>query len=763
MHTLSTSPTVRITAAALLGAVALTTGCNRDPNVRKQKYLESGERYAQEGKYREATLQYFNALKADKNFAPAHYDLGKAFLKLGMANQAYPELMTAVNLAPTNAKARIDLGNLLLAGRAPDRAAEQANAVLKMKPNDPDALALLAGIAAAKGDREGAIATIDKALAIDPNRSDLHTSLGVLEGAGGKDLPAARGELEKAVQLDGKNVNAHMALAALLEAQNDLPAAETQLTAAVSASPKTLQPRVALANLYLREKNMPAAEKVLQQTSDDFADDPEGAGMLERFYERTGQADKAEPAYAALASKHPKSFPIQIAYARTLAAHGQFDKASAIVDKQKEGHDNDPQYVQIKTGLLLHAGKADEAYALLTNAVRNNPDNIDLKIALGYLARDRGDLNAAETNFRAAVQRAPGSVPAASGLAEIASRKGDQSLLRQLAEQTIKLYPNATLPYLWLGTADANDGHFDSAQDDFQKVLKADPRNVQALVEMGQIRLKQNRLPEGRSLLEQALAIDPNSRALPLLVRLDLQANQPAAAVSLIQQQLARNPNDGGLLVQLAEVQLATKDAHSAMASAQQAMKINPSDTGAMRIYTEAGLASNDVNGPTDLWLKWAGSHPQDAQAQSFLGMLAEAAGDQNKAIAYYQKALQLQPEQPTVENNLAYLMAENGQNTDVALTLAQSAQRAMPNSPDVNDTLAWVYYKKGVYSSALDLLQTAAKTSPASASIQYHMGLTYEKLNNKPAAQTSLKKAATLGNGSEVGKKAQAELDRLG
>ena len=30
---------------------ALCTGCSRDPNIRKQKYLDSGEKYAAEGKY----------------------------------------------------------------------------------------------------------------------------------------------------------------------------------------------------------------------------------------------------------------------------------------------------------------------------------------------------------------------------------------------------------------------------------------------------------------------------------------------------------------------------------------------------------------------------------------------------------------------------------------------------------------------------------------------------------------------------------------
>jgi hypothetical protein len=41
------------------------TGCSRDPNVRKQKYLESGERYYEKGKYREAAIQYENAIQVD--------------------------------------------------------------------------------------------------------------------------------------------------------------------------------------------------------------------------------------------------------------------------------------------------------------------------------------------------------------------------------------------------------------------------------------------------------------------------------------------------------------------------------------------------------------------------------------------------------------------------------------------------------------------------------------------------------------------------
>jgi thioredoxin-like negative regulator of GroEL len=61
----------------------LLSGCHRDPNVRKQKYLESGQRYSAQGKDKEAAIQFANALKIDKNFADAHYALAKTYLHMG--------------------------------------------------------------------------------------------------------------------------------------------------------------------------------------------------------------------------------------------------------------------------------------------------------------------------------------------------------------------------------------------------------------------------------------------------------------------------------------------------------------------------------------------------------------------------------------------------------------------------------------------------------------------------------------------------------
>src|SRR5580698_10124961 len=102
-------------------AVALLlTGCSRDPNVRKQKYLESGDRYFAKAKYREAAIQYSNAIQLDSRFAQAHYQLGQTYLKLGDQSHAFQELSRTLELAPDNYSAHVVLANLLVTQRNRD-------------------------------------------------------------------------------------------------------------------------------------------------------------------------------------------------------------------------------------------------------------------------------------------------------------------------------------------------------------------------------------------------------------------------------------------------------------------------------------------------------------------------------------------------------------------------------------------------------------------------------------------------------------------
>src|SRR5262245_5061988 len=93
---------------ALAGFLML--GCSRDP----QKLVQSGVRYMAEGKYNEAVIELKSAIQRNPQLPEAHYQLGLAYLRLGLVAEANQELNRTVVLQPANLAAQLIRGNLLL-------------------------------------------------------------------------------------------------------------------------------------------------------------------------------------------------------------------------------------------------------------------------------------------------------------------------------------------------------------------------------------------------------------------------------------------------------------------------------------------------------------------------------------------------------------------------------------------------------------------------------------------------------------------------
>jgi tetratricopeptide (TPR) repeat protein len=751
------------TVLAVSLTLGFTSGCHRDPNKQKQKYLESGKRYAADGKLKEATIQFSNALKVDHNFAEAHYELSKVFLKQGSMLPAYAELMRTVDLQPSNVQARIELGSMLVAAHELDRATEQAKAVLAIQANNADAYALLANIAARKGDRPEAIAQIQHAISLDPSKSNYHSMLGLLQLGDPATASAGEEDIRKAVSLDPKSVSPRLILASLLERKGDMAGAEENLKGAIAADPKNEIARVTLADLYQRQGNAAKAEETLRQASDDINDTTGGADMLANYLIRNKQLDEADSSYTALIAKHPQSVPLKVAYARILILKKDLPKARAIIAELEKTDSSAPNVALLNSLILLNDGKVNEAVEDLQKAAKANPDNVQLKIWLGRAARAKGDLPTAQAAFRDATRLNPKSMEAQEGLAQTAIDLRDFSGLSQTAEAAMAIAPQSPLPYLWRGMAEGSQKDYARADADFNTAIKYDPKNAGPYLELAQLRLLQQRIPEGQALLQQALTINPDSsRALRILASTYIFQKQPAKALSLVQQQIAKSPKNSDMYALLADLQLQSGDAKASLESAQKAVQLNPADQNATMTYTRAQINLGETGKAIDTWQQWLKVHPNDPQAYTLLGSLQEAQGNRDQAMDSYKKALQIQPEQPIAANNLAYLMVETGQNTDVALSLAQVARRALPDSSSTADTLAWVYYQKGNYTSARSLLEDALKISPDNASIHYHLGMTYSKLANPADATIHLKKAVALAPNTQTAKDAEKALSSL-
>ncbi len=754
--------TKQLAASAMLALVGLA-GCKHDPNVQKRKYFESGKRYEDEGKLREAAIQFSNALKVDRNYSPAHYELAKTYIQLGSMIAGYQELQRTVSLDPSNIQARLDLGNILLAGGVPERAKDQAKTVLAAQPNNADAYSLLSRIAQRGGDHDQALALIQQALQIDPNRAAFHTLLGLLQSSGSDSKTNGEQELQKAVSLNPKDPSARLALAAMLAKSGDTQGAEQQAQASVQAAPDSLQARVVLAELYMHENNQPRAEQTLLQAAGDMPDKDQPADILLRYYLQTRQLPHAESVFADLHKQHPKSTPLELEYARVLLLNSKYDQAGDLLKEISKTNGNNPQVQRLNADVLLHAGKNNDALVLLQKAVGNAPDDVSLRLMLAHTAETLGKTALVESNLRDAIRLDPRNLEAARGLATLTLGRGDMDQLGQLAEKAIAAHPDAPDGYLWRGAVEARHQQLAQAEKDFETARQKDPNNEAVNLDLGELRLAQKRTADGSALLEQVLDRDPNQmQALNSLVSLDLQAKQPEKALGRIQAQLAKSPNNPALYSDLSALQMQLKDLSGAQANAQHALSLNKAYEPAVQLYSQTQVALGNTDGAISTWQQWLGSHPDDPRANTLLGSLEETKGDVGKAMEYYKKALQLDSSQAVAANNLAVLMVDNGDNSDVALSYAQTARRALPNSPSTADTLAWVYYHKGTYSLARDLLEDATKANPTDPSIHFHLGMTYAKLGNKPDAHVQLQKAVELASGAPVGKQATDALGKL-
>src|SRR5713226_5015820 len=127
--------------------LTLTTGCSRSPEAKKARYLERGDRYFQRQQYREAVLEYRNALRIDGNNPQAVRQLALAHYQLGEVAQSFRFLLKAQELEPDNAEIPLKLATVYLLAGKPEEARQQADRILQKEPKSLEALIISAGAA----------------------------------------------------------------------------------------------------------------------------------------------------------------------------------------------------------------------------------------------------------------------------------------------------------------------------------------------------------------------------------------------------------------------------------------------------------------------------------------------------------------------------------------------------------------------------------------------------------------------------------------
>jgi len=107
-------------------------------------------------------------------------------------------------------------------------------------------------------------------------------------------------------------------------------------------------------------------------------------------------------------------------------------------------------------------------------------------------------------------------------------------------------------------------------------------------------------------------------------------------------------------------------------------------------------------------------------------GVVAERAGQWERAEKDLLKALEFEPDQPLVLNYLGYSWVEKRQNLERALEMIKTAVSKRPHDGYITDSLGWVYYQFGRYEEAVPELERAVELRPEDPVINDHLGDAY-------------------------------------
>jgi tetratricopeptide (TPR) repeat protein len=270
---------------------------------------------------------------------------------------------------------------------------------------------------------------------------------------------------------------------------------------------------------------------------------------------------------------------------------------------------------------------------------------------------------------------------------------------------------------------------------------------------MGEVALKLDHVAEALLAFERAVAMHPSSEdAMDGLLRVYRRGPVSYAALQKMEK-VAEKPPVSGTLLEIAGRLYADHGWYAeAMRSLSAAVAADPSRATASRMLARLQLATGD-----SLHMNSAALGAGQVQRPLLNAYQADSNGNWQQAISDYERAVHEGDQTGVAANNLAWLYAEHNAQLDRALSLAEAAVKLSPNDPLVLDTLGFVHLQRREYSSAVEVLETAARlnsmssspaTRDASEQIRHHLSDAYLRAGQTSAAtQISQNRRASLMN----------------
>jgi tetratricopeptide (TPR) repeat protein len=796
--------------AVILAVLVGFTSCSRDPTVVKKRYLESGNKYFDKGRYKEASIQYRNALKRDPKYGAAYYKLALVSLKMRDGGGALSALRRAVELIPLDQPDHWDavstLSDLyLVGGRDANGKVEKqfidevetfTKKLLEHDPNSFDAHRLIGDLNFSK-----ATDAFKEFNAFKDNHPGQHVDEKKAQ-EGLDSLDKATEEYRRAESIKPGQQGVSMQLARARAAKADFAEAETIYRRVIDKD-KTFQGAYTeLYRLFLIQNKPGDAEQVLKLA---FVNNPKQFGYLTDLavhYYRQRRRDDMLNVLNQIKS-HAKDY--DLAYVTVGEFYLRLGDGDSAIKEYKEGIAKDPKrkamYQKGVIEVLIRQGKRSEAAEVNAQILKDNKDDNDARGLAATFLLDKGDIAKALTELQQVVTLAPDNPVSRYNLGRAHAARNEYEQARQQFQKAIELRPDYILARLSLAELQVAHSEFDAAFKSADAILAIDTGNFSARLIQSAALVGQKKLNESRVMLDAMLKTNPGSPdVLFQLGVVNLAENKYKEAEDAFRRSYQLNPANARGLLGIVETQMAQNKGDEALKNLQAESEKAPGRVdlqillgntavragkfdfaiqifnralgqvgkgkGQGDIYLRIGeiyRRKGDLNASVQALRKALETLPDNIMVLSELALVLDEGARRPEARQVYEATLKLDPNNAVVLNNLAFLLCETGGDLDDALTKATRAKQLLPNLLEISDTLGWIYLKKNLADNAIEIFKDLVSKEPNHSTYRFHLGMAYSQKGDKTKALEQLRESLKYNPAPDEKTKIQQLITRLG
>ena len=600
----------------------------------------------------------------------------------------------------------------------------------------------------ADGDTAGAVAALERAQTLDPHSAELLAERAALH-ARQNEGEEARAAAERALAIEPDNIEAHRILGLVYSAWSDgagtPPAGSTPASLRASAiehlkairnSPlmsTDLSLQIAYGRLLLRSGQTDDATAVLEAVASQAPYVAEPFVLLAEARTSQGRMFEAAQALAQAADINPRYY---VSLGELYERLGRWAAAAGAYGQAVEGVRSPSRDLRLRhvTALLNVPGGvgASRAKDTIVELLKTNPDDARLLYLLSTASRQLQDPKAAEEAARKMLAIDPTSV---SGLNALARAMSDQYQYRKVIE---------------LMTPFSKD-----------VAARAKGRESEAATALAQLGLAHQQLGEydaAIAVFTSAKQLAPEDSTFDLyLAQAFLSARQFDRAIAVTGAAITRSPEDERLIRLRSQALARTGRASEAISFLEGAIKSESRSPQLALALAEAYAAEKRYDDAIKVVQQAETAFGEDDMFTVRLASLYEEAGRLADAERELRAMIERDPLDATALNFLGYILADRTDRHAEAIELIERALRVEPDNPSYLDSLGWALFKQGKQAEAAAPLGRAAAALPANSVIQDHHGDVLAR-QGKWAEAVAAWQRALAGDGESIDRDAIAK-----